>query len=142
MKLPFSEECRKAYFSLLNKMFDWNMQFNDNHEIKGDQRVKIVGSHALALKAERASQLEGFAMGTANEFDLPFVKRRPLLIARAESQDLDPDKFIKTDDEMITEMQQMKEQQDAEDEAAAVEEEKAVVAQGIEKDLNGQGASS
>ena len=93
--------------SKITKTYDWNMQFNPREDIKGDMKVRVIGAHSLALKADRAQQLETFAAGTANPLDAPYVKRRPLLVARAVAHELDPDEFVKTPQELEQETREM-----------------------------------
>lgn len=78
--------------------YDWNMQFNDDAEIKGDHEVTARGSSSLVAKEIRANALAGF---TADLIQMApnLAKVRDLFSERARNLDLDPDMFLKTDEE-------------------------------------------
>lgn len=68
--------------------YHWNMQFNNNPDIKGDYAVIARGTTSLIAKEVRAESLERFAAGTANPLDAPYVDRQDLLRERANALDL------------------------------------------------------
>lgn len=90
----------------LTEIYDWNMQWNDKPEIKGDYRVQALGSSSLIAKEIRAKALDGFRATTANAVDAPFTKRDGLLRESAKALDLPVDEIVKTKDEIEQENQQ------------------------------------
>lgn len=83
----------------ITDMRDWNMQFNNNEEIKGDFDVIARGSSSLVAKEVRANALAEFTMdlikGAPN-----LGKMRDLYAERARNLDLDPDAFLKSQEEV------------------------------------------
>lgn len=96
--------------SVIEKLYDWNMQFSLKAEIKGDFNVVVVASHSLSLKEQRAIQIERFVGATANPLYAPFVKQREVLADYVEALDADPAAWIKTKEDMEIELQQMQQQ--------------------------------
>ena len=84
--------------SFITGLYRWNMQFNNNNEIKGDYDVKARGTASLIAKEVRARQLNEFAALTANELDAPFINRHRLNLLRAEANELSDVVF--TEDEV------------------------------------------
>lgn len=97
----------------IRQMNDWNMQFSDKEEIKGDYQINALGSTSLVAKEVRANQLSQFNQSTQNQFDAPFIKRVELLRKRAESLDLRPGDIIKSDEEIKLEADLAQQQQQA-----------------------------
>ncbi|WOB06475.1 hypothetical protein [Piscinibacter gummiphilus] len=87
--------------SFIRGMYFWNMQFNPDDSIKGDFDVKAKGTASLVAKEVRTRQLNEFAQLTANEFDMPYIKRHKLNILRAEANEMSD--IVKTEDEMRAE---------------------------------------
>lgn len=88
----------EANESFLRALYSWNMEHNPDKNIKGDMKVKAIGSESLVSKEERTSALDFFAQGLQPE-DKPYVKRLPLLDARFKLHDLDPERFLYTEEE-------------------------------------------
>ena len=84
----------------ITAMYHWNMQFNDREDIKGDFQTKARGSTALVAKEIAGERLELFAQNTKDPIDNPWIKRGELNRERAKSLDMDPAKFVKTDEEV------------------------------------------
>ncbi len=78
---------------LLQSLFDWNMEWNEDPDIKGDLDVDVRGSSALIAKEMQSQRLIQFAAMTANPVDLQFIDREKLLREVAQSMDLNPDKI-------------------------------------------------
>lgn len=104
---------------VLTKLFNWEMQFNDREDIKGDHKIKVVTTSSILHKAERAQALREFRMSTLNPLDAPFTKRRDMLEEEAKELDLDPATVVKTKEDMLSDQEQMMVQQAMQDEAAA-----------------------
>ena len=85
-------------------LYDWNMQFSDREEIKGDMEVDARGSSVLLVR-EMQSQNLGImiAQSTQNPIILPMMKIPPMLRRWVQSFMLKADEFVKTDDEMQAE---------------------------------------
>lgn len=79
-------------------LYRWNMQFNNNDEIKGDFDVKARGTASLIAKEVRARQLNEFGALTANPMDAPFINRHRLNLLRAEANELSD--VVYTEDEI------------------------------------------
>ena len=82
----------------LGGMYQWNMDYNPNPEIKGDMEIKAIGSSSLVSKEARTQALEFFSQGLGTE-DKPYIRRRPLLEQRMIQLDLDSDKILETEDQ-------------------------------------------
>ncbi|MDE2096909.1 MAG: hypothetical protein KGL39_06640 [Patescibacteria group bacterium] len=96
---------------VLTLAYDWNMQYNPRRDIKGSFKVHVVGSMSLAMKEMRAEQVKNFRLSTNNPEDNKWVKRRELLWAEAEENDLDPSRLIKTKQELMQETQELQAEQ-------------------------------
>jgi hypothetical protein len=79
---------------LLQSLFDWNMQWSDKDEIKGDMNIEVRGSSALIAKEMQSQRLIEFLQLTANPIDLQYTDRRYLLKEAANALDIDADKAI------------------------------------------------
>ncbi|RNF52986.1 hypothetical protein EBI00_02480 [Marinomonas hwangdonensis] len=75
----------------MTALYNWNMQFNPNPEIKGDMDVKALGAVSLVAKEIKSRQLTEFAVSTSNPMDAPFVDRQKLLGERVKALDLPED---------------------------------------------------
>jgi hypothetical protein len=84
--------------SLLRNFYAWNLEYNPDKTIKGDMKVKAVGSSSLVSKEQRTQALDFFAQ-TLQPEDKPFVKNRVLLVERAKAHDLDPEKLLYSEEE-------------------------------------------
>ena len=84
----------------ITDMYDWNMLWNPNPDIKGDFHVVATGSSSLVSKEVRAKALDAFRATTLNPVDAPFTKRPNLLRESAKALDLDPDDAVLTDQEI------------------------------------------
>jgi hypothetical protein len=86
---------------IITGMYDWNMKWSEDDDIKGDMRVKAMGSTALLAKEIQSQRLIQYANMTNNPEDRALMgpKRIGMLRAVAESMDLDPDKVAPDDPE-------------------------------------------
>ena len=84
----------------LGRLYDWNMQYNDNEEIKGDYRVVARGSSTLLAKEMQQAQLMQFAQLSMNPVLGPTTKFLPLQRKIAQALQLEADEVVKTDEEM------------------------------------------
>ena len=78
------------------KLFRWNMQFNDVQiEVRGDYKIVAQGTSSLMAREVRSQRLLSFLQVTmSNPATAPMVNVRYILQELAKSQDLDPDKSI------------------------------------------------
>lgn len=85
---------------VMTGMYNWNMKWSEDKDIKGDMRVSAKGSTALLAKEMQSQRLIQYAQMTANPVDAQLMgaeKRIGLLRSIAESMDLDPDKVAPDD---------------------------------------------
>jgi hypothetical protein len=92
---------------LIEGYYQWNMQFSERDDVRGDFVIEATGSTALVAKEIRARSLDELSQTTLNPADEPWVKRREMLEERLRARDLDPDRFLRTEEEV----QQMMERQ-------------------------------
>jgi hypothetical protein len=90
----------------ITAMYNWNMQFNDKENIKGDMKIIARGSTALMAKEIRAQQIQTFLQMTLNAEDATWVKRGNLLKRWAESTDIGSGEAVYTEEEHAALMEQ------------------------------------
>jgi len=98
----------------IQRLYDWNMQFSENEEVKGDMKIHARGSSHLIVKemqAQNAMALINIAGSPLLQplTDVPSLYRRVVT-----SMQIDPNEVVKTDAEIEQEMQmqqQMMQQQ-------------------------------
>ena len=98
----------------IQRLYDWNMQFSENEEAKGDMQIHARGSSHLIVKEMQAQN----AMALINIAGSPLLQPLtdvPALYRRVvTSMQIDPNEVVKTDAEIEQEMQmqqQMMQQQ-------------------------------
>ncbi len=79
---------------LIQSMVDWNMQWSEKDEIKGDLKVVARGSTALVAREIQSQRLIQFMEMTANPVDATLTDREYLLRSAAESMDIDAEKAV------------------------------------------------
>ena len=89
----------------LGRLYDWNMQYNENEEIKGDYRIDARGSSVLLAKEMQQQSLMQFVQMSMNPALGPSTKFVPLQRQVAKALMLDADEVIKTDEELEAEQQ-------------------------------------
>lgn len=94
---------------LITRFFDWNMQYSEKEEIKGDSRVRALGIAALVELEGMANRLQAF-MDTATKMGLPPSNQMRIMREFARAYKLDPDTVLPTEQE-IAKMQQAEQQQ-------------------------------
>jgi hypothetical protein len=90
----------------ITSMYNWNMEFNDKQDIKGDMKIIARGSTALMAKEIRAQQIQTFLQMTLNPEDVTWIKRGNLLRRWSESTDIGGDEAVYTEDEHSAIMEQ------------------------------------
>jgi hypothetical protein len=84
---------------LIQSYYNFNMEWSDDDEIKGDMNVEPLGSAILVAKEVQTRNMTDFLGVTANEFDMPLVKRPNILRKIAKNMGLDEDD-IKSDKQL------------------------------------------
>ncbi len=88
---------------MIRSLYDWNMTWNENENVKSDMRVLAKGSSALIQKEVQSQRLLQFLSLISNPLDEAMINREPLLRDIAKSLDIDPDEVIKTQEDLINE---------------------------------------
>ena len=89
-------------------LFQFNMQFNFDPEIKGDLEVVARGTESLMANEVRSQRLMQFLGVTSNPSLAPFAKFNYIIREIAKSLDLDPDKVTNNMDEAAIQAEIMK----------------------------------
>lgn len=84
---------------MITRFFDWNMQYSEKEEIKGDSRVQALGIAALVELEGQAQRLQAF-MQTASNMGIPPSSQMSIMREFARSFKLDPDKVLPTEAEI------------------------------------------
>ena len=85
--------------SLIKALYAWNMEFNPNDDIKGDFAIRAKGSYSLIMQELRFQAVTYFTQ-TLNDEERLYIKTGKFLREKAKMIDLDPDEFIRTDEEV------------------------------------------
>lgn len=84
--------------SIVQSLVDWNMEFSERDDIKGDFQVKAKGSRSLVAKEVRGAAIEQF-MATLDDEERALIKKIPALIERMKARDLPYDRLLVTEAE-------------------------------------------
>ncbi|GAG40992.1 unnamed protein product, partial [marine sediment metagenome] len=76
---------------LIQSYYHFNMEWSMDDEIKGDMRIHALGSTILVAKEVQTRSMTEFLGITANEFDMPLVRRPGILRKIAKNMGLDED---------------------------------------------------
>jgi hypothetical protein len=74
--------------------FNWNMQFGEDMEIKGDLKVVSRGTTTLMQREVQSQRLLSFLQVGSNPLLAPFLNVEYIIKQIAKSMDLDPDKAV------------------------------------------------
>jgi len=88
---------------MIRSLYDWNMTWNENENVKSDMRVIAKGSTALIQKEVQSQRLLQFLSLINNPMDAQMINREKLLVDIAKSLDIDPDEVIKSQEELMNE---------------------------------------
>jgi len=83
--------------SVIGSLYQWNMEFNDKTQIKGDFQVLARGTSSLVAKELRGIALDQFIQ-TLDEDEKQLLKRREVLIDRLQARDLPVDRVVSIED--------------------------------------------
>lgn len=98
--------------STIQKLYDWNMQYNPKPDIKGHFKVHVTSSVSMALREQRAALLKDLRVSLGPQF-MQWVKTRQWLWFELQENDIDPSILVKSKLELQQEMQAMAMQQQA-----------------------------
>jgi hypothetical protein len=76
---------------LVERNYQWNMQFNPDESIKGDVQIEAIGAKSLVAREQTQVRRQEFLQSTANPFDAPLMGqegRQVLLRSVAQGLDL------------------------------------------------------
>lgn len=110
----FDEGITKPF---ITAMYFWNMQYNEDEDIKGDYAVVAQGSSSLIQKEVLSERLMQFAQVASNPMFMSITHAAPLFREIAKALDFEDEGFVMTDEEI----QAQQAQQQAEAEAAREE---------------------
>ncbi len=88
---------------LIQTYYAFNMEWSMDEDIKGDMKIEALGSSILVAREVQNRNMSEFLTITANEFDMPLVKRPAILRKIAKNMGLTEDD-IKTDKEIRKEL--------------------------------------
>ena len=104
----------------LRRLYDWNMQFNPNDEIKGDYDVKATGSSVLLVRELQAQSLMAIAMNFGGHPVYgPMLKNRDLLRKIFQAHMIPADEVMLSDEQIDAVLAQVAAQQEKDAKAAA-----------------------
>ena len=84
---------------MITRFFDWNMQYSEKKDIKGDSRVRALGIVALVELEGQAQRLTQF-MQTASQMGIPPSNQMAIMREFARAFKLDPDKVLPSEQEI------------------------------------------
>lgn len=91
---------------LITALFHWNMEYGTNQKSKGDLKIVARGSTALVQKEVQSQRLLQFLSLVSNELDNSMIDRHQLISEIAKSMDIDPDRIVKSEEQLQLEQQQ------------------------------------
>ena len=89
-------------------LFHFNMQFDNDKDIKGDLEVRARGTESLMANEVRSQRLMQFLGIASNQVLAPFAKFNHILAELAKSLDLDPDKVVNSMDDALLQAEILK----------------------------------
>lgn len=95
----------------ISAMYHWNMQFNNDEDIKGDYAVVARGSASLIAKEMYTQYLIQFLNITNNPMDSGIIKRPEIIRSIADAFDLKSETFVMSDKEIQAQQQSQQQQQ-------------------------------
>jgi hypothetical protein len=88
----------KFVSSIIQSLVEWNMEFNEREDIKGDFQVRAKGSRSLVAKEVRGQAIEQF-MQTLQPDERALLRKLPTLRERMKARDLPHEQLLVTDSE-------------------------------------------
>ena len=96
--------------SIINSLYQWNMEYNSKNHIKGDFQVESKGVTTL-LSKEILTQRVAYFTQTLTPEERVYIKPGKFLLQKAKILDLDPTEWIKTDDEVAKDQAAQKDEE-------------------------------
>lgn len=88
----------------IQRAYDWEMQFSNKEEIKGDYEVVAKGTSVLLVRELEAQRLSAMVQNWANDPALgPLLKVADAARDALRANQLNPDKYLKSDEEIAQE---------------------------------------
>lgn len=97
--------------TLIRRFYDYNMQYSELQDVKGDFEVDARGSSALMVKETQAQSLMQLIQIAQSPALLPLTKLSALYRKTVETLRLNADELVYTEDELQAQQQQAAEQQ-------------------------------
>lgn len=95
----------------IRRYYDWNMQYNEDEEIKGDFEVDARGSSVLIVRDQMAQGLVQVANMAKDPEYAVFVDKQKLFRKIVEAQHVTPDDVMNTPEQIIANQKAMAQQQ-------------------------------
>ncbi len=95
---------------LIRRFYDWNMQFNDKEEIKGDYQVDARGSSVMMVRETQIQSMAGLMQMSQSEAFAPLTKFPALYRMALRQMQIPTSDIVKTDEELAQEQQAAQEQ--------------------------------
>ena len=109
--------------TLIRRFYDYNMQYSDQQDVKGDFEVDARGSSALMVKESQSQALLNLINVAQAPTIAPLMKWPAMIRKALETLRLSPDELVYTDDEIA--QQQQAAQQAQQQQAAAQQQQSA-----------------
>lgn len=94
----------------IGRLYDWNMQYNENEEVKGDCRIDARGSSSLLVREMQAQNLMQLAKLALTPALASMTKIPELYRKIVQSMHIEADEIVLTNDEIERIQQQQSEQ--------------------------------
>lgn len=101
----------------IKRMYDWNMQFNNKEEIKGDFSIDARGTSSLLVKEQQAANLMALMNIAASPLLEPLTNTAALYRKVVSSMQIEADEIVKSTEEIELEQQKMQQQMQAQQQA-------------------------
>ena len=86
-----------VFTPMLERLYDWNMEFSDDPDLKGDAQIMARGAASIMIKDAAQVRRNEFLAATANPIDMQIVGvegRQAILRETAKNLDMDVDKVV------------------------------------------------
>jgi hypothetical protein len=94
----------------IRRAYDWNMQFNDKDEIKGDMQIEARGSSVLLVREVQSQQLMAISLQWSTHPVIgPAIKVYETIRMTLQTMAINPDQILVTPDEFEARIQRMAE---------------------------------
>jgi hypothetical protein len=88
----------------IRRMYEWNMEFSEREDIKGDYKIKATGTASLMTKEIRTQALDYFAQTLTPE-ERVYIKKYEFLKERLKIHDLNFEDLLYSEEEALKIMQ-------------------------------------